>query len=79
MPTSRNEPNRATCPDIDQAISLMEDLRESNRLLRDWGNGLVNDLEAQDEEIRTMDERINELESEVENLISELAAAKAAA
>lgn len=74
MSTSRNEPNRATCPDIDRAIALMEDLRESNHQLREWGNGLVNDLEEKDDEIKVLEEQVSTLEDECNDLKKQLAA-----
>lgn len=54
MSTCRNEPNNSTCPKIDQAIQILEDLRHENAQLCEWGNGLVKNLEQQDKLINKL-------------------------
>lgn len=49
------EPIPNTCPDIDEVISMLEGLRESNKKLRDWGNeeaDRVEELESENAELK---------------------------
>ena len=57
-----------TCPDIDAAISMLEDLRTDNSRLRDWG-------EAEESKVDELENQVSDLESKIqdlENRISEL-------
>ncbi len=65
-----NAPVGNTCGDIDNAISSMESVRSDNEALREWGNELFDELEI-------ANNRISDLETEVECLEEELGQLKA--
>ena len=79
MPAQRKEPVPQTCPVIDSTLreldscynlitGVLEDLRKSNSALRDWGNELLEELEAVEKELdKTLSDN-RDLEHEVERL-----------
>lgn len=79
MPAQRKEPVPQTCPVIDSTLreldscynlitDVLEDLRKSNSALRDWGNELLEELEAVEKELGGVLDEKRELEQEVERL-----------
>lgn len=79
MSAQRKEPVPQTCPVIDSTLreldncytlvtGVLEDLRESNSALRDWGNELLEELEAVEKELDKVRSDNRELEREVERL-----------
>jgi chaperonin cofactor prefoldin len=75
---------RFTCDSIDSAISYLEDLRQSNADLREWGSWWMRkaeELEEQldeadtlyEEETTKLEEQIEELQDEIEKLKAEIA------
>lgn len=79
MPAQRKEPVPQTCPVIDSTLrelescynlvaGVLEDLRKSNSALRDWGNELLEELEAAEKELDKVLGENRELEQEVERL-----------
>ena len=71
---SYQEPVPVTCPDIDHAVSMAEDitrilekLRESNDALRSWGNELVEECKEHEKE----QERLRELNDDLEYKLDE--------
>lgn len=107
--TNRSEPIKHTCPDIDNAISVLlgviqsidesfanaenindldfrswisdiedialgtrcelEKLRDSNSILRDWGNALASDLNTLDDEIETLNKDVSNLERKIDEYV----------
>lgn len=53
------------------AISIMEDIREANATLRDWGNEEFERAEDAEEKIENANSMIQELNEEIESLKSE--------
>ena len=79
MSAQRKEPVPQTCPVIDSTLreldscytlvsGVLEDLRKSNSALRDWGNELLEELEAVEKELDIALGEKRELEHEVERL-----------
>ncbi|MFA5429024.1 MAG: hypothetical protein WC279_12560 [Sulfurimonas sp.] len=79
MSAQRKEPVPQTCPVIDSTLreldscytlvsGVLEDLRKSNSALRDWGNELLEELEAAEKELDIALGEKRELEQEVERL-----------
>lgn len=79
MSAQRKEPVPQTCPVIDSTLreldscytlvsGVLEDLRKSNSALRDWGNELLEELEAVEKELDGVLDEKRELEQEVERL-----------
>jgi len=79
MSAQRKEPVPQTCPVIDSTLreldncytlvtGVLEDLRESNSALRDWGNELLEELEAVEKELDGVLDEKRELEQEVVRL-----------
>ena len=79
MTALRKEPVPQTCPVIDSTLreldssytlvtGVLEDLRESNSALRDWGNELLEELEAVEKELDGVLDEKRELEQEVVRL-----------
>lgn len=74
------EPNQ-TCPTIDKGISeidsairdleysksIYEEVRRANKDLRDWGQYWKDKCEEKDKEIKTLEEKIEELEANANN------------
>lgn len=70
-----NSPVNNTCPAIDDAIGILEDLREANAALRAWGNEQYDRAEDFEEEMNEWHDkydesltRIAELEKEIDEL-----------
>ena len=79
MGVDRREPVKSTCPTIDKAkhevenlyeymFEVLEELRDSNGQLRDWGNELVCELEEIESKLNKAEEEIEDLKNEIENL-----------
>jgi hypothetical protein len=79
MSAQRKEPVPQTCPVIDSTLreldscynlitDVLEDLRKANSALRDWGNELLEELEAVEKELDGVLDEKRELEHEVERL-----------
>lgn len=71
-PTDRDEPVGITCPKIDNIIEILEEVRHANSKLREWGNGLVKDLEQKDNEIDSLKADIESLQGELKEACSEM-------
>lgn len=74
-----NDSTNEWISDIDDISSgnrcLLEQLRDANSSLREWGNNLVSDLEEQDREIEQLNKEISKLESKVDeyaDMVSDL-------
>lgn len=64
-----------TCPTIDDAIYLMNKVRDANSELRDFGNRMYEEKEDALEKINELEKQIEELKSEIsdyEKRIAEL-------
>jgi len=57
-----------TCPQIDSAIDMLEDLRKSSDEVRQWARRKADELEGAQEEISALETKVSELEDEVETL-----------
>lgn len=67
-----SEPVGNTCPKIDKAIEMMEDLRSDNSCLREWGNDLVEAIEQFETLCQEQKDTIIELEEEIKILKDQL-------
>jgi len=67
-----NSPVSETCPSIDKVISIMEDIRDANSSLREWGNELYYELDEAKSTIRDLEREIDDLKAEVRALEEEL-------
>lgn len=62
-----------TCPDIDKAIAIMEELRDANESLRSWGLEQEERADQAESELADAEARIESLEEKIENLEAQLA------
>lgn len=62
---SRRQPVGYTCPDIDGIIETLEELRESNQKLREWGRDEADRVDELETERDALREEVEELKSEL--------------
>lgn len=65
-------PIRYTCPKIDHAIAILEELRNDNDELRQWGLSLEKELDEAKSEIVYLRRVIAGLENQIEDLVYEM-------
>lgn len=68
MRTRDNAPVGHTCPNIDEMISMLEDLRTSNSALRGWGQENYNELDKAKDRIEDLLDEIKSLETIIQEL-----------
>lgn len=66
------EPIPNTCPDIDEMISLLENLRDCNSKLREWGNKEAGRVDELENEVDDLKKAIDKLENYNEALQKDL-------
>lgn len=74
---SNRAPFRNTCPDIDEAIGIMEQLRKVNDGLRTWGEEQAEESDRLRDELSEANVKIDGLESSVDALQSTIEDLKA--
>ena len=57
-----------TCGDIDNAISILEDLRNDNSTLRGWGEEQETRVDELEGEVSDLTDQVNNLENEISRL-----------
>ncbi len=61
-----------TCHKIDHAIAILEELRNDNDELRQWGLSLEKELDEAESEIINLKRVIAGLENQIEDLVEEM-------
>lgn len=62
----RREPVGYTCPDIDNLIKRLEELRSDNDQLRTWGAEEATRVDELEQELEAARELVSDLQSELE-------------
>jgi predicted nucleic acid-binding Zn-ribbon protein len=62
----RREPVGYTCPDIDNLIERLEELRNDNDQLRAWGAEEATRVDELEQELEAAQEQVSDLQSELE-------------
>lgn len=69
----RNDEPPQSCPDFDDAIASLEKARKINSDLREWGEAGWESASEQEDEVNNLNNRIQELETQVQDLEATLA------
>lgn len=74
----RDAPVSDTCPDIDNVIAMLEELRVANSKLREWGAELFDRVDELEKDLEEATTQVGDLQDEIECLKEELKEAQLA-
>jgi len=64
-------PTEPICKDLDKAISTLEEIRDNNSSLREWGNTLYREKEELEDKISTLQSQIDALKEELQSFLDQ--------